>query len=217
MITPAVGLLYFDTNIYDCRDGLREEEAAPVLAALANRGIRIVMGLDCFEECLIGLESAKGTDEKKILRELRRLIDWSGLRRIAKPTDLMLLDDVRAYVATGQPSGPFLEGTIYQRAVCGELLICLKISNSRQTDFSFTPTNAFRSGLGPYKATGGRSLPQGRATTLVRYWALRACTGRRWRRCLRSRRGLRQSVPFHWKAEWRWRIPANRSWCCHWP
>ena len=46
-------LVYFDTNVFDPRDGIPEAEESLVLDAIFSQRFRLVFDLDCFLEPLI--------------------------------------------------------------------------------------------------------------------------------------------------------------------
>jgi len=109
MLATHVGLLSFDTNVFDPRDGITDEQETSLLSALASRRVRIPFQIDCFEECLLGLESGKPGAGEKVLLQIRRLHEWCDYRRITKTADSMLVDDIRAYSCGNGPAGGFLE------------------------------------------------------------------------------------------------------------
>jgi hypothetical protein len=110
MLAAHDGLLSFDTNVFDPRDGITEEQEAGLFSALASRRVRIPFQVDCFEECLLGLQSPDLGGAEKVRVQIRRLHEWCDYRRITKTADLMLVDDIRAYSCGDGPAGGFIEG-----------------------------------------------------------------------------------------------------------
>ena len=110
MLAAHDGLVSFDTNVFDPRDGITNVQETSLLSALANQRIRIPFQIDCFEECLLGLQSPNSGGAEKVGSQIRRLHEWCDYRRITKTADLMLVDDIRAYSDGNGPAGGFLEG-----------------------------------------------------------------------------------------------------------
>jgi hypothetical protein len=73
MIAKHDGLFSFDTNVFDSRHGISEEQESFLLSALARRRTRIVFQIECLEECLLGLESQKPGAPEKVRRQIQRL------------------------------------------------------------------------------------------------------------------------------------------------
>src|ERR1700684_2518163 len=104
----SILLLSLDTNVFDSRHGISDEQEYCLLSSLARKRVRIVFQIESLEECLIGLASDESRLRAKIDRQIRRLQAWCDIRRIAKPADIMLLDDIRAYCAGEGSAGAFL-------------------------------------------------------------------------------------------------------------
>ena len=130
MIAIQDGLLSFDTNVFDSLHGLSEPQEIALFSALAARRARIVFQFDCLEECLLGLESSRPNAAEKVRRQIRRLQEWCDSRRIAKPVDPMLTDDIRAYSTGNGPAGAFLEGKEHRLSVVG--LLTLRSQSAEQ-------------------------------------------------------------------------------------
>src|SRR4030088_946766 len=108
---------YSLSNVFDSRHGISEKQESILLSALGSRRTRIVFQIECLEECLLGLESQKPGGAEKVRRQIQRLQEWCDNRRITKPADTMLVDDIRAYSAGNGPAGGFLEGNLHRWAV----------------------------------------------------------------------------------------------------
>lgn len=103
LIQPGA-LIYFDTNVFDPESGLSSEQLDS-MRRMCRGVLRLVFGIDCFEEALLNLDS---TDSDIALEHIRRILRWTDARLVAKPADKLLCDDVVAY-SRGQSSSPWLE------------------------------------------------------------------------------------------------------------
>lgn len=102
-------LVYFDTNVFDPKHGLLESQENLLHNAFAAGVFRAVCSIDCFVEPLLVFESGSDEDRKKTAIQIQRILRWCDLRRIVKPADRLLTDDIVSYADTGHPAGAFLE------------------------------------------------------------------------------------------------------------
>jgi hypothetical protein len=96
--------IYFDTNVFDPTTGISDAQLA-VIRDSCRGTLRLVFGVECFEEALLNLDSS---ESNKAFEHLRRIVQWSDDRLIAKPVDELICDDIIAY-SNGRVSSPWLE------------------------------------------------------------------------------------------------------------
>lgn len=99
-------LIYFDTNIFDPKTGLSDSQLSSI-KNICGGILRVVFGIDCLEEALLGLDSA---EPERALEHVRRVLNWTDPRLIAKPSNELLSDDlVRFSHGQGETLSPWLE------------------------------------------------------------------------------------------------------------
>ena len=103
-------LLYCDTNVFDPEHGISDPQKHLLEDALRRGKFRIAVGLDCFIEPLLVFKSGSDDQRSKASIQIRRIMRWCDLRRIVKPVEQLLVDDILSYTETGQPAGAFLDG-----------------------------------------------------------------------------------------------------------
>jgi hypothetical protein len=96
--------VYFDTNIFDPATGISDTQLASIRNSCGGT-LRLVFGVECFEEALLNLNSS---ESDKALEHVRRIFRWTDDRLIAKPVDELICDDIIAY-SNGRRSSPWLE------------------------------------------------------------------------------------------------------------
>jgi hypothetical protein len=131
-LTELGELIYFDTIAFDPENGLSEAQLDSIRGDPGNT-FRLVFGIDCLEEALLGVDS---TDPKKPLEHIRRILRWTDARLVAKPADQLLCDDVVAYSKV-QPSSPWLENP--RLAWVKKNLLDLRTLDVRQLRRKFAP------------------------------------------------------------------------------
>jgi hypothetical protein len=108
--TPSRSLIrdgepvYFDTNIFDPTTGLSDSQISSI-KSIRTGTFRLVFGIDCLEEALLGLDSA---EPDKALEHVRRILVWPDPRLVARPADELLPGDIVGY-SRGQTRSPWLE------------------------------------------------------------------------------------------------------------
>jgi hypothetical protein len=107
-------IVYFDTNVFDPRDGVPEEAEHFVLNALRSQQFRLLFDLDCFLEPLLAFrESAR--DAQRAERQLERMLKWCDLRRMVRPAPSLLEEAVLSYAANRNRVEMFVNrGQLYE-------------------------------------------------------------------------------------------------------
>ena len=91
-------LLYFDTNVFDPRDGVPEAKEPLILNVLHSQRFHLVFDLDCFLEPLLAFQGlANDATPRRAARQLERMLEWCDHRRIVTPPQLLLVQSVRWY------------------------------------------------------------------------------------------------------------------------
>jgi hypothetical protein len=90
-------LVYFDTNVFDPRDGVPEAAEPVILNALLSQRLRLVFDLDCFLEPLLEFRGPPSDPAPRAARQLERMLKWCDLRRIVRPAQSLLEQAVLSY------------------------------------------------------------------------------------------------------------------------
>ena len=90
-------LLYFDTNVFDPRDGVPKAKEPLILNVLHSQRFHLVFDLDCFLEPLLAFQGLANDATPRAARQLERMLKWCDHRRIVTPPQLLLVQSVRWY------------------------------------------------------------------------------------------------------------------------
>jgi hypothetical protein len=90
-------LVYFDTNVFDPRDGVAEADEDLVLDALRSQRFRLVFDLDCFLEPLLAFQGLPAAVVPRAARQLERMLKWCDRRRTVTAPQWLLAQSVLSY------------------------------------------------------------------------------------------------------------------------
>ena len=90
-------LLYFDTNVFDPRDGVPKAKEPLILNVLHSQRFHLVFDLDCFLEPLLAFQGLANDATPRAARQLERMLEWCDHRRIVTPPQLLLVQSVLWY------------------------------------------------------------------------------------------------------------------------
>jgi hypothetical protein len=94
----ATGMLvYFDTNVFDPRDGVAEAKEPLILSALSSKRFRLVFDLDCFLEPLLAFQELGVDAAPRAMRQLERMLKWCDHRRIVTSPEWLMAQAVLYY------------------------------------------------------------------------------------------------------------------------
>lgn len=102
-------LIYFDTNVFDPRDGLSDADESLLLRALASQQLRLPFDLDCFLEALMAIAGQTPDCRGRAERHLDRMIRWCDRRRFIGSSWSLLEDTILAYCGFPTPPNHFLD------------------------------------------------------------------------------------------------------------
>jgi hypothetical protein len=99
-MTPVA---YFDTNVVR---SLAANQRELILSMKIKRGLFVILSVAVIEELLSSVDKV---GHATAIQRVREYLDLVDINRIAKPTDLLLTDDIRSYARTGNVSSPLLQ------------------------------------------------------------------------------------------------------------
>ncbi len=102
-------LVYFDTNVFDPRDGVTEEKEHLILNALRSQRFRLVFDLDCFLEPLLAFQGLASDVMPRAACQLERMVKWCDRRRVVKTAASLLEQAVISYSRGLAQVEPFLD------------------------------------------------------------------------------------------------------------
>jgi hypothetical protein len=97
-------LVYFDTSVFDPRDGVSEADESLVLDAIYSQRFRLVFDLDCFFEPLLAFRGLARNEVPRAALQLERILKWCDRRRAVNSAQNLLTQAVLSYV--GHPDRP---------------------------------------------------------------------------------------------------------------
>lgn len=131
-------LVYFDTNVFDPRDGVAEAEEHLILDALRSQRFRLIFDLDCFLEPLLAFRQAASDATPRAARQLERMMKWCDRRRIIKVPQWLLAQAILSYSGRRARVDEFLDREQLDEQVERELA---------NWDRDHSPRNAFWQGI----------------------------------------------------------------------
>jgi hypothetical protein len=108
-------IAYLDTNAFDHlykRIGCTSADIAELRKAIYGRGLSMPIGIHVLEEILLNRRSSP----QELAARVKLTLSLASIRRMVKPCDQLIADDIRSYAATGQPDRP-LVGVQIQNAI----------------------------------------------------------------------------------------------------
>jgi len=110
-----VMIAYLDTNVFDHlykKIGCSSADIANLRKAVYGRGLSMPISIHVLEELLL---DRKATPQELVAR-VKLTLSIANIRRLVKPCDQLIADDIRSYAAHGQPDRP-LVGAQTQNAI----------------------------------------------------------------------------------------------------
>lgn len=108
-------IAYLDSNAFDHlykRIGCTSAHIAQLRKAIYGHGLSMPIGIHVLEEILLN----KQASPQELAARVKLTLSLASIRRMVKPCDQLVADDIRSYAATGQPDRP-LADTHIQNAI----------------------------------------------------------------------------------------------------
>jgi hypothetical protein len=105
-------IAYLDTNVFDRlykRIGCTSANIADLRKAVYGRGLSMPIGIHVLEELLLNTRASP----QELAARVKLTLSLASIRRMVKPCDQLIADDIRSYAASGQAARP-LAGTDIQ-------------------------------------------------------------------------------------------------------
>jgi hypothetical protein len=116
-------IAYLDTKGFDRlygKVGCTSADIADLRKAIYGRDLSITLGIHVLEETLLNRRASP----QELVARVKLTLSLASIRRLVKPCDQLLADDIRSYAANGAPARPFVDAQI-QNAITqgiGELI-----------------------------------------------------------------------------------------------
>jgi hypothetical protein len=108
-------IAYLDTNVFDHlykKIGCTSADIADLRKAVYGHTLAMPIGIHVLEELLLNRKAAP----QELVARVKLTLSIASIRRMVKPCDQLIADDLRSYAATGQPDRP-LVGAQIQNAI----------------------------------------------------------------------------------------------------
>jgi hypothetical protein len=108
-------IAYLDTNVFDHlykKIGCTGANIAELRKAIYGRCLSMPIGIHVLEELLLNRRASP----QELVARVKLTLSLASIRRMVKPCDQLITDDIRSYAATGQPDRP-LVSTQIQNAI----------------------------------------------------------------------------------------------------
>ena len=95
-------IAYLDTNVFDHlykKIGCTSANIAELRTLIYGRGLSMPIGIHVLEEILLNRRASP----QELVARVKLTLSLASIRRMVKPCDQLLADDIRSYAATGQP------------------------------------------------------------------------------------------------------------------
>jgi hypothetical protein len=102
---------YLDTNVFDHlyrKIGCTGANIADLRKAIYGRGLSMPIGIHVLEEILLNRRASP----QELVARVKLTLSLASIRRMVKPCDQLIADDVRSYAATGEPDRPLVSAQI---------------------------------------------------------------------------------------------------------
>jgi hypothetical protein len=116
-------IAYLDTNVFDHlykKVGCNSADIVDLRKAIYGRDLSIILGIHVLEEILLNRRASP----QELVARVKLTLSLASIRRLVKPCDQLLADDIRSYAANGVAARPFVDAQI-QNAITqgiGELI-----------------------------------------------------------------------------------------------
>jgi hypothetical protein len=104
-------IAYLDTNVFDHlykKIGCTSANIAELRKLIYGRGLSMPIGIHVLEEILLNRRASP----QELVARVKLTLSLASIRRMVKPCDQLLADDIRSYAATGQPYRPLVSAQI---------------------------------------------------------------------------------------------------------
>ena len=100
-------IAYLDTNVFDHlykKVGCTSADIAGLRKAIYGRDLSISLGIQVLEELLLN----RKVSPQELVARVKLTLSLASIRRMVKPCDQLIADDIRSYAATGEPDRPLV-------------------------------------------------------------------------------------------------------------
>lgn len=100
-------IAYLDTNVFDHlykKIGCTSTDIANLRKAIYGRQLSIPLSIHTLEEILL----VRKARPELLVAQIKLTLSLASFRRLVKPCDQLLADDIRAYAARGEPDRPYV-------------------------------------------------------------------------------------------------------------
>ena len=100
-------IAYLDTNVFDHlykKVGCTSADIAGLRKAIYGRDLSIPLGIQVVEELLLNRKASP----QELVARVKLTLSLASMRRMVKPCDQLIADDIRSYAATGEPDRPLV-------------------------------------------------------------------------------------------------------------
>jgi hypothetical protein len=104
-------IAYLDTGIFDHlykKIGCTSADIAQLRKAVYGRGLSMPIGIHVLEQLLLDRRASP----QELVARVKLTLSLASIRRMVKPCDQLVADDIRSYAATGQPDRPLVNAQI---------------------------------------------------------------------------------------------------------
>jgi hypothetical protein len=111
-------IAYLDTNVFDHlyrKAGCTSADIANLRKAIYGRDLSIRLSIHTLEEILL----APRATPQAFAAQIKLTLSIANSRALIKPCDQLLIDDIRAYAARGEPDRPFVRGAMQNAVAAG--------------------------------------------------------------------------------------------------
>ena len=108
-------IAYLDTGVFDHlykKIGCTSADIAELRKAVYGHSLSMPIGIHVLEELLLNRRASP----QELVARVKLTLSIASIRRMVKPCDQLIADDLRSYAATGQPDRP-LVGAQIQNAI----------------------------------------------------------------------------------------------------
>jgi hypothetical protein len=102
---------YLDTNVFDHiykKVGCNGADIANLRKKIYGRELSIPLSIHTLEEILL----ERGARPERLVAKIKLTLSLANFRRMVKPCDQLLSDDIRAYASTGEAARPFIDADL---------------------------------------------------------------------------------------------------------
>ncbi|MEA2679425.1 MAG: hypothetical protein QOK03_1147 [Candidatus Binataceae bacterium] len=101
-------IAYLDTNVFDHlykKVRCTSADIADLRKAIYGRDLSIALGIHILEEMLLNRRASP----QELVARVKLTLSLASIRRMVKPCDQLIGDDIRSYAANGAPARPFVD------------------------------------------------------------------------------------------------------------